>query len=446
MGHQMLRLQDVYDKHLGEVKSEIDVLLSKMKDLNTSNQETQSVIEKLTKAKEDAVRELEKHLEASKNRMNQLLTTRLTKLMTQKEEIQNEVTRFETCHEMIKAQINQMTKSQLIAQSEELIEQLRSNQEGSLSTQLLTGQVSYDFPSDLQPDFVSAEFVIKDYAAVKETKEIVYSDLMTSNGLTWRLKVYPNGNGNAKGQFLSVFLEMMKGYKEPSKYDYKIDMIHPTDESEVVSREYQSDFEIGECWGYNRFFRTDNILSGGFISGEDESITLRFYVRASTYAQHSKDQKKYINELETKLKALQEYMESSKQMETSSAHSKIIDIESQQEEGNESLEEEPETQQTPKRMEEEKKDEDTASIEVSAKQSSRASLMTEERKEGVFTSPVRAIDYSEQIEMMKRDLDSDYDEEEEKPMSQQLSPSSPNPIVDDSDRDEEEAKDKPEPL
>jgi len=57
----------------------------------------------------------------------------------------------------------------------------------------------------------------------------VYSDFLITNGLTWRLKVYPNGNGNAKKTYLSVFLEMVKGYKEVSKYEYRIDMIHPID-------------------------------------------------------------------------------------------------------------------------------------------------------------------------------------------------------------------------
>lgn len=41
----------------------------------------------------------------------------------------------------------------------------------------------------------------------------MYSDpaLITKSGLTWRLKVYPNGNGIAKGNYISVFLEMLKG-------------------------------------------------------------------------------------------------------------------------------------------------------------------------------------------------------------------------------------------
>jgi len=37
------------------------------------------------------------------------------------------------------------------------------------------------------------------------------------------------------------------------------------DESKNVLREFTSDFEIGECWGYNRFFRLDLLHTEGFL-------------------------------------------------------------------------------------------------------------------------------------------------------------------------------------
>lgn len=49
---------------------------------------------------------------------------------------------------------------------------------------------------------------------------------MQSNNLTWRLKVYPNGNGVARSKYLSIFLEMIKGPPDSSKYEYKVEMIN----------------------------------------------------------------------------------------------------------------------------------------------------------------------------------------------------------------------------
>lgn len=54
--------------------------------------------------------------------------------------------------------------------------------------------------------------------------EILYSDDLKTNGLKWRLKIYPLGNGGLKGEYISVFLELRDGLFETSKYFYKIEL------------------------------------------------------------------------------------------------------------------------------------------------------------------------------------------------------------------------------
>jgi tripartite motif-containing protein 37 len=112
---------------------------------------------------------------------------------------------------------------------------------------------------------------------------------MITNGLTWRLKVYPNGNGIAKGNYISIFLEMLQGLSVPSKYEYRVEMINHKDTSVQIVREFSSDFEVGECWGYNRFYRIDLLDREGFLSEEDDSIHLKYFVRAPNFAQLSRD-------------------------------------------------------------------------------------------------------------------------------------------------------------
>jgi len=135
---------------------------------------------------------------------------------------------------------------------------------------------------------------------LRKKKEIIYSDNLSNYGITWRLKVYPNGNGQAKGNYLSVFLEMVKGYPSPARYDYKIEMENTINSKNKISREYTSEFEVGEWWGYNRFYRTESIMNEGFVS-EENSLKLEFYVRAFSYPQHWLDQSQYIEKLEFKL-------------------------------------------------------------------------------------------------------------------------------------------------
>ncbi len=123
------------------------------------------------------------------------------------------------------------------------------------------------------------------------------------NGLSWRLKVYPDGNGVVRGNYLSVFLELSAGLPETSKYEYRVEMIHqgipasssasagasrPSvgsggaplvgDSSKNVVREFASDFEVGECWGYNRFFRLDLLASEGYLNPETDTLLLRLEI------------------------------------------------------------------------------------------------------------------------------------------------------------------------
>jgi hypothetical protein len=48
-----------------------------------------------------------------------------------------------------------------------------------------------------------------------------------------------------------------------------------SDSSKNVVREFASDFEVGECWGYNRFFRLDLLASEGYLNLESDTLVLR---------------------------------------------------------------------------------------------------------------------------------------------------------------------------
>ena len=45
-----------------------------------------------------------------------------------------------------------------------------------------------------------------------------------------------------------------------NRYEYRVEMVHQLsrDPSKNIVREFASDFEVGECWGYNRFGLNQN--------------------------------------------------------------------------------------------------------------------------------------------------------------------------------------------
>jgi tripartite motif-containing protein 37 len=125
------------------------------------------------------------------------------------------------------------------------------------------------------------------------------------NGLTWRLKTYPNGTGVARGVFLSVFIEMYKGLKEPARYEYRVEMVNHKNRNASVVREFASLFEVGECWGYNKFYRLDLLEKEGFILPDQDVIVFRFYIRPPNHHEKCREQQKYIKNLEESRRLLQ---------------------------------------------------------------------------------------------------------------------------------------------
>lgn len=223
--------------------------------------------------------------------------------------MQDEIEQLDEFHEKLNMELSKMPKTSLIKKSGDLIRQLKEIHTKE-PQRFVDNEVSVDFTSELVPQYEQSVFVIKNFNRIRnnqssqtlEENEIVYSDppLITRSGLSWRLKVYPNGNGIAKGNYISVFLEMLKGLPDTQtqKYEYRVEMINHRNPSAQVVREFASDFEVGECWGYNRFYRIDLLEREGYLNQQDDSITLKFFVRAPYYSQHCSDQERHIINME----------------------------------------------------------------------------------------------------------------------------------------------------
>lgn len=52
-------------------------------------------------------------------------------------------------------------------------------------------------------------------------------------------------------------------------------------------REYSSDFEPGECWGYNKYISLEKLVTEGFLNPADDSLRIRYYVRQPSYYEMS---------------------------------------------------------------------------------------------------------------------------------------------------------------
>lgn len=247
-------------------------------------------------AKDKKVREIRNIVELMVGRLDNDLKFRLLTLTRQKQSLQSETKQLENLLQEIELQLSTFSKAQLIIKSPDLLKMIHQVRMKPISSCYDTAPVSADFVSEIVPPYDTGVFVILNFTKLQLKAEAVYSSPLRTDGLCWRLKVYPYGNGAVRKEFLSVFLELSSGYPETSKYEYRVQMIHPN-ATKIIQREFVSDFEVGECWGYNRFFRLDLLAEEGYLNTVKDTLELRFQVRPSSYFQKCRDQQWYINRL-----------------------------------------------------------------------------------------------------------------------------------------------------
>jgi hypothetical protein len=79
--HQFERLPLVYQRHVDLVKQESGCLLKWLQELGEHVRDTQSAIERVTKAKEEKAKELELFVDSAQGKLNQQLKGKLLTLL-----------------------------------------------------------------------------------------------------------------------------------------------------------------------------------------------------------------------------------------------------------------------------------------------------------------------------------------------------------------------------
>ncbi|CAH0692527.1 unnamed protein product [Chilo suppressalis] len=299
-GHTFKPLEEVYEQHVTQIRDEVSQLRRRLMELISLVQDVERNVESVRAAKDERVREIRNAVELMISRLDSALKAKLLTLMGQKNSLTQETEQLEHLLQEIEHQMHASTRSELIAKSGDLSKMIHQVRKKPMAS-FVTAPVPADFHSEIVPSYDSSTFPLTNFTQLQHAAAPVYSAPLHVNGLCWRLKVYPDGNGVVRGNYLSVFLELSAGLPETSKYEYRVEMLHQVsrDPSKNIVREFASDFEVGECWGYNRFFRLDLLASEGYLNPETDTLILRFQVRPPTFYQRCRDQQWYINQLIT---------------------------------------------------------------------------------------------------------------------------------------------------
>nr|XP_060613026.1 E3 ubiquitin-protein ligase TRIM37 isoform X3 [Anolis sagrei ordinatus] len=298
-GHTFKPLAEIYEQHVTKVNEEVAKLRRRLMELISLVQEVERNVEAVRSAKDERVREIRNAVEMMIARLDTQLKNKLITLMGQKTSLTQETELLESLLQEVEHQLRSCSKSELISKSSEILMMFQQVHRKPMAS-FVTTPVPPDFTSELVPAYDSTTFVLENFSTLRQRADPVYSPPLQVSGLCWRLKVYPDGNGVVRGYYLSVFLELSAGLPETSKYEYRVEMVHQStnDPAKNIIREFASDFEVGECWGYNRFFRLDLLANEGYLNRQNDTVILRFQVRSPTFFQKCRDQNWYISQLE----------------------------------------------------------------------------------------------------------------------------------------------------
>ncbi|XP_014876076.1 E3 ubiquitin-protein ligase TRIM37-like [Poecilia latipinna] len=173
-------------------------------------------VEAVRGAKDERVREIRNAVEMMIARLDNQLKNKLITLMGQKTSLTQETELLESLLQEVEHQLHSCSKSELISKSPEILLMFQQVHRKPMQS-FVTTPVPPDFTSELVPAYDSSTFVLINFSTLRQRADPVYSPPLQISGLCWRLKVYPDGNGVVRGNYLSVFLELSAGLPETSK-------------------------------------------------------------------------------------------------------------------------------------------------------------------------------------------------------------------------------------
>ncbi|XP_021560070.1 E3 ubiquitin-protein ligase TRIM37 [Neomonachus schauinslandi] len=275
-GHTFKPLAEIYEQHVTKVNEEVAKLRRRLMELISLVQEVERNVEAVRNAKDERVREIRNAVEMMIARLDTQLKNKLITLMGQKTSLTQETELLESLLQEVEHQLRSCSKSELISKSSEILMMFQQVHRKPMAS-FVTTPVPPDFTSELVPSYDTATFVLENFSTLRQRADPVYSPPLQVSGLCWRLKVYP-----------------------AKEYEYRVEMVHQScnDPTKNIIREFASDFEVGECWGYNRFFRLDLLANEGYLNRQNDTVILRFQVRSPTFFQKCRDQHWYITQLE----------------------------------------------------------------------------------------------------------------------------------------------------
>ncbi|KAI8897087.1 hypothetical protein BC833DRAFT_595063 [Globomyces pollinis-pini] len=298
--HHFERIQNVYDQRCHSILGKLSGLKSRLAYYNGLLNDIKYDASKLIHSREKSIEQHKKLLRDCEISIRNRVAEKLELLNSSSQTIQQEKENINKTIETLESKLSSASQLHIIKNSLRITDLIEKHPTMGFTPNI--PKVEPKISTDMIPDYETGECIITDFSSKISKKLSFYSSPMFASGLTWRLKVYCGGNGSSRGDYLSVFVEVISGLERDTKYQYRIEMfnnsnqcLNETTKPKCFAREFVSTFAPGDCWGYNRYHRLDTLESGGYVDPINDTLHLKFHIRALTWAQRCKDLNRYIS-------------------------------------------------------------------------------------------------------------------------------------------------------
>uniref|UniRef100_A0A182K855 MATH domain-containing protein n=1 Tax=Anopheles christyi TaxID=43041 RepID=A0A182K855_9DIPT len=125
------------------------------------------------------------------------------------------------------------------------------------------------------PDCLTEVITIRNVVDAIKSSACLYSDILNDDiGGRWRLQIYPGGNAECKGQFISIFIELCSGI--PNRYDFTVAMMHQNDKK-VVKKSQEFCIQPSLPFGWKTFLGREDLINNGYI--QKDSLLIRLTIK-----------------------------------------------------------------------------------------------------------------------------------------------------------------------
>uniref|UniRef100_A0A182W1E2 RING-type domain-containing protein n=1 Tax=Anopheles minimus TaxID=112268 RepID=A0A182W1E2_9DIPT len=136
---------------------------------------------------------------------------------------------------------------------------------------LLTTEVEH-LKKIAYPDCLDEVVTIRNVIDAAKSAACLHSDILCDDiGGQWRLQIYPGGNGECRGQFISIFLEFCSGI--PNKYEFTVALLHQN-VKKIVKKTLEYTIQPSLPFGWKTFLGREELINNGYIQKDSLSIRL----------------------------------------------------------------------------------------------------------------------------------------------------------------------------